>query len=172
MEEKIKLNCEIFSSKEAENNKMLNLIVITTLAQFIPVYEEEFNLTLPENIDNITTTLEPTTFIDNLTTSTLEPTIFIDDSSGDFEPIPKKGKKAKKMKKAKTASFSSNLSFSSEEESPDTVAANVFIAGTVGMVCIALLAGIYSISKRRRGYQMINSNRSVNTYGTVADGSW
>lgn len=137
---------------------MLNLIIITTLAQFLPVYEDEFNLTLPENIDNLTTTLEPTTFMD--------------DSSGDFERIPKKGKKAKKMKKAKTASFSSNLSFSSEEESPDTVAANVFIAGTVGMVCIALLAGLYSISKRRRGYQMINSNRSVNTYGSVIDGSW
>ena len=137
---------------------MLNLIIITALAQFLPVYEEEFNLTLPENIDYLTTT-------------TLEPTTFMDDSSGDFEPIPKKGKKAKKMKKAKTAGFSSNLSFSSEEESPDTVAANGFIAGTVGMVCIALLAGLYSISKRRRGYEMINSN-SVNTYGSVTDGSW
>jgi hypothetical protein len=127
---------------------MLNLIVITTLAQFLPVYEEEFNLTLP---DNLTTTLEPTTFID--------------DTSGDLEPIPKKGKKMK------TASFRSNSNLSFEEDSPDIVAANVFIAGTVGMICIALLAGLYSITKRKNGYQMIN-NKRVNTYGTLGDGTW
>ena len=141
---------------------MLNVILITTLAQFLPVYEEEFNLTLPENYSSIS---ENTTIPEEIT-------IYLDDSSGDDYHFPKKGKKMKKGKHLVTSNLTGNISGSFQEDSPDTVAAKVFIAGVVGLVCITLLAGIYSITKRRRGYQKIEVTGGVNNYGSVTDGSW
>ena len=60
---------------------MLNIIIITTLVQFLPVYEDEFNLTLPENYSSIS---ENTTIPE-------ETTFYLDDSSGDYYHVPKKG---------------------------------------------------------------------------------
>ena len=141
---------------------MLNIIIITTLVQFLPVYEDEFNLTLPENYSSIS---ENTTIPE-------ETTFYLDDSSGDYYHVPKKAKKMKKGKHPVTANLTGNISSSFQEDTPDTVAAKVFIAGIVGSVCIALLAGLYSITKRRRGYQKIQVDGRVNNYGSVTDGSW
>ena len=60
-------------------------------------------------------------------------------------------KAKKKMKKGKhpvTANLTGNISSSFQEDSSDTVAAKVFIAGIVGSVCIALLAGLYIVLQK------------------------
>ena len=111
---------------------MLNIIIITTLAQFLPVYEEEFNLTLPENYSSIS---ENTTIPE-------ETTFYLDDSSGDYYHVPKKGKKMKKGKHPVTANLTGNISGSFQEDSPDTVAAKVFIAGIVGSVWSTLMVAV------------------------------
>ena len=119
-------------------------------------------MTLPENYSSIS---ENTTIPE-------ETTFYLDDSSGDYYHVPKKAKKMKKGKHHVTANLTGNISSSFQEDSPDTVAAKVFIAGIVGSVCIALIAGLYSITKRRRGYQKIQVDGRVNNYGSVTDGSW
>jgi hypothetical protein len=137
---------------------MLNVILITTFAQLLPVYEEEINLPLPENY----------TIQDK--SSIIQKTINLDDSSGDvYYLVPKKGKK---VKVRVTDNLIGNMSGSFQEDSPDTVATKVFIAGVVGMVCIGLLAGLYSITKRRRGYQKITHTGGINNYGSLVDGTW
>ena len=141
---------------------MLNIVLITTLAQFLPVYEEEFNLTIPENYSSSSKN----------TTIPEETTFYLDDSSGDYYHFPKKAKKMKKGKHPVTANLTGNISSSFQEDTPDTVAAKVFIAGVVGMVCIGLLAGLYSITKRRRGYQKITHTGGINNYGSLVDGTW